>query len=234
MKKILALVMAFVILVSAAGCISININPAPSDDEDIENAIDAIVGGWSRAESPVITDEMRELLEKAVGDLLGAEYVPVAYIGSQLVAGTNHAILCRISPVVPDPKETYAIVILYEDLSGNVTVTDIKDFEVETNLHDETLPGGWYEPETPEITEDAQAVFDKALEPLTGVNYVPVALLEEQVVAGMNYCYLCEATIVYPGEEMSYALVYIYQDLDGNAEITDIVRLPESETFMGE
>ena len=228
MKKLLALLMAAVILVSAAGCIEINITPA-SDDADIQAEINEILGGWTRAESPVITDEMNELLEKASENLVGAEYTPVAYLGYQIVAGTNHRILCRISPVVPDANETYAVVTIYEDLSGNATITDVMDFEVETNLHDETLAGGWFEPESPEITEDAKAVFDKAMETLVGVDYVPVALLEQQVVAGMNYCYLCEATVVYPGAETTYALVYIYEDLEGNAEITDIVRMAADE-----
>ena len=228
MKKLLALLMAAVILVSAAGCIEVNITPA-SDDEDVQAEIDEILGGWTRAESPVITDEMRELLKKALENLVGAEYTPVAYLGYQIVAGTNHRILCRISPVVPDAKESYAIVTIYEDLNGNAAITDVKDFEVETNLQEELLPGGWFEPETPEVTEDAKNIFDKAMETLVGVNYVPVALLKQQVAAGMNYCYLCEAAVVYPGAETTYALVYIYEDPEGNVNIQDIVRMTDEE-----
>ncbi len=229
MKKLLALLMAAVILAGAAGCIKINITPA-SDDEEVQVETDEILGGWTRADSPVITDETRELLKKALEDLVGAEYTPVAYLGYQIVAGTNHRILCRISPVVPDAKETYAVVTIYEDLSGSAWITDVKDFEVETNLQEETLPGGWFEPETPEITEDAKTVFDQAMETLVGVDYVPVALLEQQVVAGMNYCYLCEATVVYPGAETTYALVYIYEDPEGNVSIQDIVRMTDEES----
>ena len=89
------------------------------------------------------------------------------------------------------------------------------------------LSGGWQRPENNEISPEARAAFDKAMENLTGVDYEPKSLLGTQVVAGMNYCFLCKATVVYPGAEPYDALVYIYADLQGNAEITDIVNLSE-------
>ena len=49
--------------------------------------------------------------------------------------------------------------------------------------------------------------------------YVPVALLSTQTVAGTNYRILCEATTVYPGAEMHYAVVNVYESLEGNANI---------------
>ena len=85
------------------------------------------------------------------------------------------------------------------------------------------LPGGWQRTESAEITEEERAVFDKAMEGLLGVNYVPVALEGTQVVAGRNYCFLCNSTVVYPGAETKQALVYIYEDLNGNASVTEIV-----------
>lgn len=88
-----------------------------------------------------------------------------------------------------------------------------------------TSVGGWTPAEGAKISEEAQAAFDKAMEALVGVNYTPVALLATQLVSGMNYCLLCEAAVVYPDAQPYYALVYIYRDLQGNAEIKKIVRL---------
>ena len=90
--------------------------------------------------------------------------------------------------------------------------------------------GGWQTPDTPELTPEAQAAFDKAMEGLVGVRYVPVALLGTQLVSGMNYCILCEATVVYPGAEPYYARVTIYEDLKGNARVTDIEKLETDST----
>ncbi len=83
--------------------------------------------------------------------------------------------------------------------------------------------GGWTPAEGAGMTEDAQAAFDKAMEGFVGVNYVPVALLATQLVSGMNYCILCEATVVYPDARPYYALVYVYRDTQGKAEISRIL-----------
>ena len=91
----------------------------------------------------------------------------------------------------------------------------------------EAMTGGWENVphETAELPADAQAAFDKAVEGLVGAEYVPVALLSTQVVAGTNYCILCQITPVAPNATPTWALVYIYADLDGNAEITNVYEL---------
>ena len=75
---------------------------------------------------------------------------------------------------------------------------------------------------------DAKAAFAKATKGLVGYVYEPIALVGTQVVAGTNYCILCRATPVYPNAESSFALVYIYEDLNGKAEITDIKDFSDS------
>ena len=91
----------------------------------------------------------------------------------------------------------------------------------------EPLDGGWQNVpcEAAELPEDAQAAFDKALDGLVGAEYTPVALLSTQVVAGMNYCILCQITPVVPDATPTWALVYIYADLQGNVEITNVYDL---------
>lgn len=91
----------------------------------------------------------------------------------------------------------------------------------------EPMADGWQNVphEAAALPDDAQAAFDKALEGLDGAEYTPVTLLSTQVVAGMNYCTLCQITPVVPDATPSWALVYIYADLQGNAEITNVYEL---------
>ncbi len=91
----------------------------------------------------------------------------------------------------------------------------------------ETMAGGWSPvvQEAGKLPEDAQAVFDKALEKSDGATYIPVALLSTQVVAGTNYCILCQITPAVPDSVPTWALVYIYADLQGNAEIMNVYEL---------
>lgn len=91
----------------------------------------------------------------------------------------------------------------------------------------ETMAGGWSPvvQEAGKLPEDAQTAFDKALEKSDGATYIPVALLSTQVVAGTNYCILCQITPAVPDSVPTWALVYIYADLQGNAEIMNVYEL---------
>lgn len=86
----------------------------------------------------------------------------------------------------------------------------------------EVIPGGWTDFNFT-ISPDAHKVFETALHGFVGVRYKPLAVAT-QVVAGTNYCFLCEANVVYPGATPYAAKVYIYQPLHGHAHITQITK----------
>ena len=63
-------------------------------------------------------------------------------------------------------------------------------------------------------------VFDKAFDGLEGVSYTPYALLASRTTgSGTQYRVLCQAPVVHPGAEMHYAVVDVYDSLEGNAYI---------------
>ncbi len=205
-----------------------------------------LMGGWAYDAAHAITDEIKAKLEKALDGLTGATYEPIANLGVQVVAGMNRCLLCKVTPVVPNPVSHYALVYVYEDLDGGAslkTVIDVSlDMQASAPVVDEPtdqpfsdastepapgmLAGGWQVSYEPEMTEETKAVFAKALEELDGVDYVPVACLGTQVVAGTNYCFLTQATVVYPDAQPKFVLVYIYEDLEGNAQILNFADMP--------
>ncbi len=85
--------------------------------------------------------------------------------------------------------------------------------------------GGWTLTEDGVVSKEAQDAFEKAMDGFVGVNYTPVALLGKQLVSGVNYCFLCEATVVYPGARPYYAVVTVYEDTQGKAEIKSVVAM---------
>ena len=101
------------------------------------------------------------------------------------------------------------------------------------------MTGGWeiVPAEGAVLPDEAVAALEKAVEKLDGASYVPVTLLATQIVAGTNYCILCQVTPVVPDAKPAWALVYIYADLEGNASISNVYELyidkhvypPESE-----
>ena len=88
-----------------------------------------------------------------------------------------------------------------------------------------TVVGGWNISEDAALTDEARAAFEKAMEGFTDVGYEPLALIGTQVVSGTNYCILCEARVIVPDAAPYYALVYVYADLKGGAEILNIAAL---------
>ena len=116
MKKLIALLCALLMVLSLASALA-------------EEGTGTLSGGWAAAADPTVTDDVKALLEKGLDGLVGVNYVPVAYLGSQVVAGTNHAILCQATVVYPDAQPYFVIIYLYEDLEGNVKLNNIADFD---------------------------------------------------------------------------------------------------------
>ena len=108
-------------------------------EDKIEDALDdggeeapipgGLAGGWQAAADPEVTEDLQAIFDKGLEGLVGVDYVPVVYLGSQVVAGTNHAFLCQAAVVVPNAVPQWAVVYLYEDLEGNVSILDIEDFD---------------------------------------------------------------------------------------------------------
>ncbi len=232
MKRIAVLILAVLMLFSIAACGKTTVEEKPAEPAPLpedtgiaepENDADVpatLLGGWQKPDSPEVTEEIAAVFEKGLDGLVGASYIPVAYIGRQIVSGTNHALLCREKMVVPNAVETFAIMYLYEKLDGSVELTDVINSGVETWISE--LPGGWSQADSPVITEELSSLLDKAFESMLGADYTPLALLSTQVVAGRNYCFLCEQTVVVPDAQPEYVFVYLYEDLDGNAQITEV------------
>ena len=110
MKKILIVLMAALLMLTAVAC---KANEAPKEavkneepqeaakEETVAN--EPLAGGWTPAENfGELTEERLAVFRKGMETLLGVDYVPLAYLGSQVVAGTNHVFLSA----TPSPIST--------------------------------------------------------------------------------------------------------------------------------
>jgi hypothetical protein len=64
------------------------------------------------------------------------------------------------------------------------------------------------------LTPQAKDAFETAMQPLFGARYTPLAFAS-QVVAGTNYCFLCDVQYATPFPDENAVKVYIYQPSDG-------------------
>ncbi len=122
MKKMIALLLSVLLLFAVAAAEENPVTPGG-----------LLVGGWTPSADPTVTEELNALFEKGTETLTGVSYIPVAYLGSQVVAGTNHAFLCMAVTAYPGSLETepaYAMVYLYENPAGQVSILCIADFDV--------------------------------------------------------------------------------------------------------
>ena len=180
-------------------------------------------GGWTVNQSfgtPDIPSEPKAAFDKAVKS---GEYTPVAYLGSQVVAGINYAFLCT------DKNGTLNTVKIYNDLSGNASILDVKavniaDYTQDAEPNYAQLSGGFTYSSAigASLDDDAKTAFDKAAAELTDVSYEPLACLGTQVVAGTNYAVLCKAVPAAAKSVCALAVVIVYNDLQQNATVTSV------------
>lgn len=164
-----------------------------------------MVGSW---DIKVEVGKMPEKVATALGNMvdlvgIGAEYTPIAYLGSQVVNGTNHAVLAE--QLIVNGKDTKnVVVIILREVQGTVSLVSIERV-VESGGE---LGGIKVDVQT-EIPEEAQAAFDAAFTGFTGSNIVPFAYLGSQVTKGTDYIFAAKETPVVMDPKESVVLVTV-------------------------
>lgn len=241
MKKIIALLLAVLFVFSLAACSSAQ-PQYETEAATLDEAGDApVAGGWSvsQSDASVLPDEVQTAFDKATAEYTGMSFVPVAYIGKQVVAGMNYAILCEGTTVTADPETSLKVVIIYSDPEGSAQITNVEDFDLTAytqspgKTQSQVLSGGWSAPDEVSqapVSDEAKNVFDKATETFEGNILNLMALLGSRVVSGTDYAFLCHSTIA--SAEPAYSMIRIvtvHQDPDGMASITNICNLDAAD-----
>ncbi|MBQ6773921.1 MAG: hypothetical protein IJP48_07685 [Synergistaceae bacterium] len=86
-----------------------------------------ILGGWNLDEVKGCTlpQKPQSAFIAVTSALVGAEYEPVAYLGSQQVNGTNYRILAIQNYISPNSTPQIVRMIIHEDLDGTVRLMSI-------------------------------------------------------------------------------------------------------------
>ena len=237
-KKLFILLMSLMMVFAFAACGSSSEEPAEEEQAAVETPEEAVSGGWEvdlETAAVELPEEVQEAFDKAVQQLDGNDLTPIAYFSKQIVAGTNYQILCRSLPVVENPIPKLQVVVIYADLEGDAEITNIADFNIAdytdndgADLHAEEVTGGWEVPEDytqAELPDHVKAVFEKSIEQVGGSTFTPMAYLGSQIVAGTNYAVLVEGELATEEPVKNIQVATIYEDLDGNVELTNICTL---------
>jgi hypothetical protein len=93
-------------------------------NENADGNSEMLSGGWYSdvsTEEKVLDEKVQYVFDNATSTLAGMTYTPIALLASQVVAGTNYAILCYGTPSVnpQDSVTSIYVVTIYEDLNSN-------------------------------------------------------------------------------------------------------------------
>ena len=114
MKKLLTLLLTLFMVFTLVGCNSKEDTPVVQEpekqEEVVEPAQEEIVGGYVDVEDGTLTDELKDIFNKALEGLTGATYEPIELVATQVVAGTNYKFLANGTKTTnPITKGTYYI-----------------------------------------------------------------------------------------------------------------------------
>ncbi|SFB68089.1 fibronectin type III domain-containing protein [Ruminococcus albus] len=209
-----------------AGCLPAVAASAESNNQTeitYTNGRGGVTGGWEVVKgstSPENNPDAIDALEKATSNIDGVAYTPVAVLARQCVAGTNYCMLCKVKAVAPKARPSYQLIYIYEDLKGGA---EIIGWTTVLRSPAEGATGGYAVNDgdtSLSAHKDVLDLFNKKMEGSGGVDIRPIAYLGSQVVAGTNHLLLCKSTVVYPGAEPTYEFVTLYEDLEGNVQIS--------------
>ena len=174
-------------------------------------------GSWDIA---VEVGKMPQKVASAVTELnekiVGAEYEPIAYIGSQVVNGVNHAVLAKQIVVTGRDNENIVVLIFNEKNDGVALIS------IERVLEGGAPLGGVNIDVQTDIPEDIEEMFMDAFVPYVGAAVTPYALLGTQVVKGTNYIFAATLSTVAVEPEEKAMLVTV-NPLTQKISMTDML-----------
>lgn len=103
-----------------------------NDDIDIIKANEDIVGGWGVPTDAGLTtmpERLATATSKAFADYKDLVISPIACVGTQVVAGTNYALVCS-GKTDKDAKSNLYMVKLYDGIDGTVEILSICPIDI--------------------------------------------------------------------------------------------------------
>ena len=238
MKKLLILIVCSIMLTTLVACDKstndnnnedVMISEQDSDDnKDVElNEKEVeLLGGWNVSENlPVINDM---IFDRAISNY-EERLEPVCLLASQ--GASNSYLYLAKTPYANGKRTLLKIVVISNMDDSKPVVNSVVDFNLLNYLDGEgsTTPdglmGGWQDNinlTSFSIDDNQKEVFKKATDGLTGVGYVPCAVLASQVVAGTNYAYLCLGTSVTEPPFTHLYILKVYNGINGTIELSNI------------
>ena len=92
----------------------------------------ALLGAWNIDEmrSCNLPQEVASAFTAVTGDLVGADYMPVLYVGSQIVNGMNYCVLAVQTVMTAVPDKRLVKMILNVDIDGTASLVSVSKIAI--------------------------------------------------------------------------------------------------------
>lgn len=163
-----------------------------------------------------------------LNEMVGAQYTPIAYLGSQQANGVNHAVLAEQTIVTGKDTKNIVLAIFNEKPEGVSLVNIERVIEGGGEL------GGVSIGVKTEIPEDAQAAFDTVLGGLLGASVKPFLLLATQVTKGTDYIFAATISQVVAEPKTSQkAAIVTVNALENKASFVELLLSKHNTESLG-
>lgn len=87
----------------------------------------ATLGGWNIDEMKTVNlpQKVQSAFTAVTGELVGADYMPVLYVGSQVVNGMNYCVLALQTIITANPEKRLVKMIINVDTKGVATLVSV-------------------------------------------------------------------------------------------------------------
>ena len=91
-----------------------------------------ILGGWNLDEIKGcnLPQKVQTDFIAVTSEMVGADYEPIAYLGSQTVNGVNYRVLALMHPVVANAEKRIVKMIIHEELDGTVLLHSVSGVDL--------------------------------------------------------------------------------------------------------
>ena len=85
------------------------------------------LGSWNLDEvkGTALPQKVQTDFTAVTRELVGADYEPIAYLGSQQVNGTNYRILALMRTITPKAEKKFVKMIIHEEVDGSVRLESV-------------------------------------------------------------------------------------------------------------
>lgn len=85
------------------------------------------LGGWNvdEVKGCNLPQKVQSAFTAVTGDMIGADYEPIAYLGSQIVNGINYRILAKQRLVIPGCEVRIVKMIIHEETDGSARLESV-------------------------------------------------------------------------------------------------------------